>query len=229
MTDAPAGLVLTTSAGEVEAQLRGLLRRAVRRSHRRGLTGGAADPRIVPFRGDYYVLRPERRSLVNARSTRCPIRRFRSSASTSRAAAGRRGLARPERRARLRARGLRPLPRAAARSGRGARLRPASGGWRAVTGAPARWSCVRDYSRRMFVASARRLIPELALDDVLPRPGGHPRPGDRTGRQPRRRLRVQERRPRPPRPQRARPPAPPRRSPSARRSPTWRSRPSRWP
>lgn len=28
-------------------------------------TGGSADPRIVPFRGDYWILRPERRSLVN--------------------------------------------------------------------------------------------------------------------------------------------------------------------
>ncbi len=29
------------------------------------LAGGDRDPRIVPFRGDYYLLRPERRSLVN--------------------------------------------------------------------------------------------------------------------------------------------------------------------
>ena len=29
------------------------------------MAGGDRDPRIVPFRGDYYLLRPERRSLVN--------------------------------------------------------------------------------------------------------------------------------------------------------------------
>src|SRR5205814_4175463 len=30
------------------------------------LTGAPHTPRIVPFRGDYYVLRPERRQLVRA-------------------------------------------------------------------------------------------------------------------------------------------------------------------
>lgn len=54
---------LTTSAGEVDAGVviacAGLYADRVA-----GLGGAKPDPRIVPFRGDYYVLRPERRSLV---------------------------------------------------------------------------------------------------------------------------------------------------------------------
>lgn len=60
-TGTPA--VLATPGGEVEARLvvacPGLQSDRVAR-----LAGGARDPRIVPFRGDYWVLRAERRHLV---------------------------------------------------------------------------------------------------------------------------------------------------------------------
>jgi len=55
--------VLETPAGAVEAHLvvtcPGLQSDRVAR-----LAGGAPDPRIVPFRGDFWLLRPERRHLV---------------------------------------------------------------------------------------------------------------------------------------------------------------------
>jgi L-2-hydroxyglutarate oxidase LhgO len=61
--DRPARVVLQTSAGEVEAQhviaCAGLHADRVAR-----MTGGPSDPRIVPFRGDYWVLRPDRRHLA---------------------------------------------------------------------------------------------------------------------------------------------------------------------
>jgi L-2-hydroxyglutarate oxidase LhgO len=40
------------------------------------LTGAPAEPRIVPFRGDYYVLRPERRDLVKGLIYPVPDPRF---------------------------------------------------------------------------------------------------------------------------------------------------------
>ena len=51
------------------------------------LAGDAADPRIVPFRGEYYLLRPGAPAPgATAWSTRCPTRATRSSACTSRRA-----------------------------------------------------------------------------------------------------------------------------------------------
>lgn len=40
------------------------------------LTGSPRNPRVVPFRGDYYVLRPERRSLVQSNIYPVPDPRF---------------------------------------------------------------------------------------------------------------------------------------------------------
>ena len=40
------------------------------------LTGAARHPRIVPFRGDYYMLRPERRDLVRGKIYPVPDPRF---------------------------------------------------------------------------------------------------------------------------------------------------------
>lgn len=59
----PARVILATSAGELEAKhviaCAGLHADRVAR-----LSGGPSDPRIVPFRGDYWVLRPDRRYLA---------------------------------------------------------------------------------------------------------------------------------------------------------------------
>jgi len=81
--------LLTTRAGEVEARAvvacAGLYADRVA-----ALTGAPHTPRIVPFRGDYYVLRPERRELVRmgrsgsgrTRSSRSPARATASAPST---------------------------------------------------------------------------------------------------------------------------------------------------
>ncbi len=54
---------LTTSAGDIEARTV-LACAGVYADRVAALTGAPRNPRIVPFRGDYYVLRPERRGLV---------------------------------------------------------------------------------------------------------------------------------------------------------------------
>lgn len=67
--------LLTTSGGDIEASLvvacAGLYSDRVAQ-----MTGNDEDPRIVPFRGDYYVLRPERRSLVRSNIYPVPDPRF---------------------------------------------------------------------------------------------------------------------------------------------------------
>jgi L-2-hydroxyglutarate oxidase len=61
-SERPARVILETSAGEVEAKhvvaCAGL--HSDRVAH---MTGAPRDPRIVPFRGDYWVLRPDRKHL----------------------------------------------------------------------------------------------------------------------------------------------------------------------
>ncbi len=55
--------ILQTSGGDVRAHA--VIACAGLQADRvAALTGGSPTPRIVPFRGDYYVLRPERRNLV---------------------------------------------------------------------------------------------------------------------------------------------------------------------
>ncbi len=55
--------ILQTSGGDVRA--RSVIACAGLQADRvAALTGGSPTPRIVPFRGDYYILRPERRHLV---------------------------------------------------------------------------------------------------------------------------------------------------------------------
>jgi (S)-2-hydroxyglutarate dehydrogenase len=56
---------LTTPRGELEAGIV-VACAGVYADRVAALTGAPRSPRIVPFRGDYYVLRPERRSLVKS-------------------------------------------------------------------------------------------------------------------------------------------------------------------
>jgi (S)-2-hydroxyglutarate dehydrogenase len=162
--------VVVTTGGEVEADhvvvCAGVYAdRVARRS------GGAAEPRIVPFRGDYYVLRPERRGLVNGLVYPVPDPSF--------PFLGIHTTLRPDGAVWLGPNAV----LAFARDGYGRfRVRPAdlletlrSPGFRRL--ARRHWrtggaELARDYSRRLFVAAARRLLPELRAGDVLPGPAG---------------------------------------------------------
>jgi L-2-hydroxyglutarate oxidase LhgO len=59
----PDGMVLSTSGGDVEAR-RVVACAGLHADRLARLTGGAGDPQIVPFRGDYWMLRPDRRHLA---------------------------------------------------------------------------------------------------------------------------------------------------------------------
>lgn len=135
------------------------------------LTGAGRDPRIVPFRGDYYILHPSRRHLVRSNIYPVPDPRFPFL-------------------------GVHFTPRmngdiwlgpnavlAFAREGyRFRTVRPrdlaelaAFGGFRAF--ARQHWrtgleEMRRDLSRSRFLASLQRYIPELTAADLLPGPSG---------------------------------------------------------
>ncbi len=163
-------VLLTTSAGEVEAShvivCAGVYADRVAR-----LCGGSVEPRIVPFRGDYYVLRPERRGLVNGLVYPVPDPTFpflgvhttlRPDGSiwlgpNAVLAFAREGYGRFH---------VRPRDLVETLGTPGFR-RLARRHWRIGT-----VELVRDYSRRLFVASARKLIPDLRSDDVRRGPAG---------------------------------------------------------
>jgi len=135
------------------------------------MAGDDADPRIVPFRGEYYLLREDRRDLV-------------------------RGLVYPVPDPRYPFLGVHLTPRvdgevmvgpnavlALARegyswgklSGRDLREAVAWPGFRRFarqhwkTGVGEMWGSV---SKRRFVGAARRYVPEITVDDVIPGPSG---------------------------------------------------------
>ena len=135
-------------------------------------SGGAREPRIVPFRGAYWQLRPDRRHLVRnlvypVPDPRYPFlgvhltRRIRDGAvwlgPNAVLAFAREGY-------RRRDVNLRDLAEVIANPGF---LRLAGGYLR--TGLA---EMVLDASKRAFVASCRRFVPELSADDVIPGPAG---------------------------------------------------------
>lgn len=166
----PRGVRLETRTGPVDA--RHVVACAGLQADRlAALAGAAPEPRIVPFRGDYYVLRPERRHLVRGLVYPVPDPSFPFLGvhTTLRPdgeiwlgpnallASGREAYARLDVRPRdlvetLRYRGFRHLARRY---------------WR--TGAV---EMARGYNRRLFVAAARRLLPELRPGDVVRGPSG---------------------------------------------------------
>ena len=166
----PRSVVLTTAAGDIEAShvvvCAGVYADRIAR-----LCGGLVDPRIVPFRGDYYVLRPGRRHLVNGLVYPVPDPTF--------PFLGVHTTIRPDGAIWLGPNAV----LAFAREGYGRfQVRPrdlletvAAPGFRRL--ARRHWrtgtvELVRDYSRRLFVQAARTLIPELRPDDVVKGPAG---------------------------------------------------------
>ena len=133
--------------------------------------GAGPYPKIVPFRGDYYVLRPERRSLLRGLVYPVPDPRFpflgvhftRRVDGTvllgpnAVLAFAREGYRRTDVR----------LADVVATLGDGAFARFALRHWR--TGAA---ELARDYLKPLFLAALRRYVPALRSSDLLPGPSG---------------------------------------------------------
>lgn len=135
------------------------------------LTGGSPTPRIVPFRGDYYVLKPERAHLVNALiyPVPDPAFPFLGIHSTLRMngemwigpnavlAFSREGYKRTDF-------NFRDLWDALSYSGFRAL---AFKFWRVGLA-----EMIRDYNKFLFVKATQKLIPAITMDDVVPGHGG---------------------------------------------------------
>jgi L-2-hydroxyglutarate oxidase len=163
-------VLLRTTAGDVEAR-HAIACAGVHADRFARLVGGSADPRIVPFRGDYWMLKPRARHLANALVYPVPDPSFpflgihttlRMDGSmwlgpNAVLAFAREGYRRYDLRPRdlaetLRAPGFRRLARRHWRMGAA--------------------ELAGDYSRRLFVRAARKLLPELTTADVEPGPSG---------------------------------------------------------
>lgn len=164
-------VVLETTAGEIKARrvitCAGLYADRVAK-----LSGGAREPRIVPFRGDYWQLRPQARHLCRnlIYPVPDPAFPFLGVHATRRIGTGevwlgpnavlamaREGYRRFD---------LRPRDLAQALFNRGFQ-RLARKYWR--MGAIEMW---RDHSKRAFWRSVRRYLPDVTLDDMVPGPSG---------------------------------------------------------
>jgi (S)-2-hydroxyglutarate dehydrogenase len=167
-----AVMVLTTSRGDLVA--RRVIACAGLQSDRVAAMTGDADPdrpRIVPFRGDYYTLRPEARHLVRGLIYPLPDPRFPflgvhlTKRSDGQVLAGPNAVPATSREGyRRRDVSLRDLAGTLAFPGT---LRLARRYWR--TGAEEIW---RDWSRRAFLAELRRFVPALAGEHLEPGPSG---------------------------------------------------------
>jgi L-2-hydroxyglutarate oxidase LhgO len=135
------------------------------------MTGGQRDPKIVPFRGDYLILRPERRHLVQGNIYPVPDPSFpflgvhftpRMDGSiwlgpNAVLAFAREGYS-------FTTVNLRDLGEALTYSGFRALARKF---WRVGTG-----EMYRDLNRAAYVRALRRYVPELRPEDCLPGPSG---------------------------------------------------------
>ena len=162
--------VIQTGGGDVEAE-RVVVCGGVHADRLAALTGAPPEPRIVPFRGDYLVLKPERRHLVRGLVYPVPDPEFpflgvhttvrpdgevwlgpNAVLAFAREGYRRRDLSLRDLRETIRSPAFRRLARQHWRMGAG--------------------EMVRDLSTRRFVASARKLLPGLEVSDVLPGPSG---------------------------------------------------------
>ena len=167
----PDGVTLTTTGAEIRAA-RVLACAGLHADRVARLGGGAAQPAIIPFRGDYWVIRPERRSLVNNLIYPVPdpafpflgihfTRRVSDGAiwlgPNAVLAFAREGYGRLTTNPRdlLETLGHRGFRRLAMRH------------WRA--GAAEMWG---DISKRAFLRACQVFVPELSIDDLQPGPSG---------------------------------------------------------
>jgi L-2-hydroxyglutarate oxidase LhgO len=164
-------VVLETPAGELEAR-RVLTCAGLQADRVAALSGGAREPGVVPFRGDYWQLRSGARHLCRnlIYPVPDPAFPFLGVHATRRIGSGevwlgpnavlafaREGYRRGD---------LAPADLAGALANPGFR-RLAQRYWR--MGAAEMW---RDYSKRAFCASVQRYIPEVTVADMVPGPSG---------------------------------------------------------
>jgi L-2-hydroxyglutarate oxidase LhgO len=162
--------LVTTTAGAFEAET--VITCAGLHSDRvAAFTGGDRSPRIIPFRGDYYILKPERRHLVRSNIYPVPDPAFpflgvhftpRMNGDVWLGPNAVLAFAREG----YRFTTVRPRELAAILTDR-AFLGFARKNWR--TGAS---EMARDLSKRRFLASLQVYIPELTIDDLIPGPAG---------------------------------------------------------
>lgn len=135
------------------------------------LSGGSRHPRIVPFRGDYWILNPKRRDLVRSNIYPVPDPRFpflgvhftpRMNGDVWLGPNAVLAFAREG----YRFGTVRPRELAAILADRGF-LKFGRKHWRTAAAEMA-----RDLSKKRFLASLQVYIPELTLDDLLPGPAG---------------------------------------------------------
>jgi (S)-2-hydroxyglutarate dehydrogenase len=169
--DQSPGVVLQTTAGEVTGRhvvaCAGLQSDRVAR-----LTGAPRDPRIVPFRGDYWILRPDRRDL--ARNLIYPVPDpsfpFLGVHFTRRMEDGSVWLG-PNAVLAFAREGYRRLdlhPRDLAEAvGYSGFLKLARKYWE--TGLT---EMVRDFNKEAFLKSLQKYVPDLTMADLLPGPSG---------------------------------------------------------
>jgi L-2-hydroxyglutarate oxidase LhgO len=162
--------VVHTSAGELEAR-HVVVCAGVHADRLAALSGAPAEPRIVPFRGDYLRLRPERRHLSRGLVYPVPDPTF--------PFLGVHTTVRPDGDVWLGPNAVLALAREGYRK-REVRLDDlretiAAPGFRRLVRRHWRTGLAetaRDLSVRLFVRAAQRLIPELDRGDVLPGPAG---------------------------------------------------------
>ena len=164
-------VILETTAGELSAR-RVVTCAGLHSDRVAALSGGAPQPRIVPFRGDYWQLRPEARGLCRnlIYPVPDPAFPFLGVHATRRIGTGEVWLG-PNAvlafaREGYRRRDLRPRDLAEALANRGFQ-RLAGRYWR--MGALEMW---RDWSKRAFWRSVRRYLPDVRLSDMVPGPSG---------------------------------------------------------
>jgi len=164
-------VLLRTSAGDLEAR-RALICGGLQADRLAALDGGRREPRVVPFRGDYWQLRPEARHLCRnlIYPVPDPAFPFLGVHATRRIDTGEVWLG-PNAVLAFAREGYRRLDLsvrdlAQALANRGFQ-RLATRYWR--TGAAELW---RDFSKRAFCASVRRYLPELTMADMVPGPSG---------------------------------------------------------
>lgn len=135
------------------------------------MTGAAAEPKIVPFRGDYWVLKPEKVGMIRSMIYPVPDPAFpflgvhftrrveggvwlgpNAVLAFAREGYGRFTVRPRELAETLSYRGFRSLAGKYLKTGLG--------------------EMYRDFNKRAFVSTLRRYVPDLADDDVLPGPSG---------------------------------------------------------